>query len=134
MTSEQINEIADAPAGVVGKTIRNVRIQEEDPSFKQSSSLLGTQKQTQTQIQSAVGQSLSGKSDAARMGVQGARVDAQTDAGVLENAPKIVDAEGEGPEKSAGAKELERLGREKGSVADKVKVGGGTAAKTDHAA
>lgn len=130
LTSEQINEIADAPAGVVGQTIRNVRIEQEDPYFKRPS-MPTQQTQTLTQGQNqAEGSSLSSKPDSARMGVQGGRTDAQTSKVMEENAPQIVDAEG--LEKSPGAKELERLGREKGSVAKDIKVEGAT--KTDHAA
>lgn len=131
LTADQVNEIAEAPAGVVGKTIRNIRIEQEDPYFKKASTptIAATGAQTLT---STEGAKLSSKPDSERMGVQGGRTDAQTSKNMAENAPQIVDAEGgEDQDKSPGAKELERLGREKRKVAAEMKVEGQQ--KTDHA-
>lgn len=134
LTREQVNEIADAPAGVVGQTIRNVRIEQEDPFFRRvaTSAPASAVSPTQVQIQkeaSNEGARLSTKPDSVRMGVQGGRPDAQTSKAFEEKAPKIVEAEGEPT--SPGAQELERLGREKGKAAAETKVEG--QAKTDHA-
>lgn len=63
LTSEQINEIADAPAGVVGQTIRNVRIAQEDPYHKKAT----TQSQSQADAQ-GVAARVSGSSDSAQTG------------------------------------------------------------------
>lgn len=98
LTREEVNEIADVPAGAVGEAVRNVRIAQEDPYLRAQSS-----------------KAILPKSDAERMGVHGATPSAQTSKAAEEKAPQIVDAES-GPAgsttKSPGAKELERLGRE----------------------
>lgn len=141
LTAEQVNEIADAPAGVVGRAVRNVRIQQEDPYVKRAPSQAQTGgvataaspllSQSTRTPSGEEGGKLSDKPDSERMGVQGGRTDAQTDAERAEKAPQIVDAAVEGQEKSPGAKELERLGRDKGKVAGEIKVEGQN--KTDHA-
>ena len=86
MTSEQVNEIADAPAGVVDKTIRKTRIAQEDPVFR-----AGSGAATKGDVE---GKRLSGKSDAERMGVQGGTPSAQVSRAAEEEAPQIVAAEG----------------------------------------
>lgn len=77
LTRDEVNEIADAPAGVVGETIRNVRIAQEDPYVKAQAS-----------------KQLSPKSDVQRMGVQGGQVSAQVSKTAEAEAPKVVAAEG----------------------------------------
>ena len=112
MTGEQINEVADAPAGAVGKTIRNVRLAQEDPYHRTIKSTATT-----PSSQAAAGGTISDKPDSARMGVQGASPSTQTSKAAEESAPKIVEAE---LGKSPGAKELERLGRDPGTAEKKV--------------
>lgn len=111
LTNDQINEIADAPAGVVDKTIRSVRIAQEDPYYK-----AGTTATTAGPAVSA--HTLSSKSDADRTGVQGSTPSAQTSEKAVKEAPQIATA---GTEKSPGAKELDRMGRDPGKADDKAK-------------
>lgn len=112
MTNEQINEIADAPAGTVDKTIRHVRLSQEDPFYKATKMIKAAEPAAAQE-----GGSLSSKPDSQRMGVAGATPSAQTSKSAEQNAPQIVEAESA---KSPGAKELERLGREPGPADPKV--------------
>ncbi|KAK5082024.1 Altered inheritance of mitochondria protein 24, mitochondrial [Lithohypha guttulata] len=106
LTSEQINEIADAPAGEVDRKIRNVRISQEDPYHK----LAQRQAQGGKAIVAATsaaegvgaGRSLSDKSDNERMGVAGSTPSAQTTKAAEETAPQVVAAES-GPGKQNAA-------------------------------
>lgn len=109
MTSEQMNEIADAPAGAVDKAVRQVRIQQEDPYVR----LAAVRAATGT---GPASQKMSSKSDADRMGVQGSTPSAQTSKAAAQQAPQIVQAE---VAKSPGAKGLEGVSREHGTAADK---------------
>lgn len=113
MTSEQVNEIADAPAGVVDKTIRQVRIAQEDPGYRAT---LGAARAIDTE-----GKRLSGKSDADRMGVQGGTPSAQTSKAAERDAPQVVPAEDGPASQSLGVQELEKLRRETGQAHEKAK-------------
>ena len=133
LTSEQINEIADAPAGVIDNTIRNVRRSQEDPFYKPA--IAGTTVVAATPAISQSGQSLSSKSDAERMGVQGASPSAQLSKAAERDAPQVVTAEGRPAAKSPGAQELDRMGREPGKSTQNHRIAGDTGGKgTDHAA
>lgn len=125
LTNEQINEIADAPAGSVEKTIRHVRLSQEDPFYKAAKSIKAAAPAAVQQ-----GGSLSSKPDSERMGVKGATPSAQISKSAEQNAPQVVQAESA---KSPGAKELERLGREPGA-ADKKTTEIKDPKGTDHAA
>lgn len=90
LTSEQINEIADAPAGEVDKTLRNIRLSQEDPYYKRPV--------VKAPMSNTQGRTFSGKPDSERMGVVGSTPSAQTSQKALESAPQIVAAE-RGPRK-----------------------------------
>ena len=77
--------MADAPAGVIDKTIRQVRIAQEDPYYRAT---LGAP----TGI-GASGKTLSGKSDVDRMGVQGGTPSAQVTKAAERDAPQVVQAQ-----------------------------------------
>jgi len=113
LTSDQINEIADAPAGVVDKTIRQARIAQEDPYFRATS---GGATRADTE-----GRRLSSKSDAGRMGVQGGTPSAQVSKAAERDAPQVVAAEGGPDSRLPGVQELEKVARESGQAEYKVK-------------
>lgn len=94
LTSEQINEIADAPAGEVDKTLRNIRLSQEDPYYKS--------RIARAAKENLQGKSFSNKSDAERMGVAGSTPSAQTSQKAVETAPQVVPAE-KGPGKDQAA-------------------------------
>jgi len=113
LTSEQVNEIADAPAGVVDKTIRQARIAQEDPYFRATSGAATRD--------DAEGKRLSGKSDADRMGVQGSTPSAQVSKAAERDAPQVVPAEHGPDSQTSGVQELEKVARESGQAEYKVK-------------
>lgn len=94
LTSEQINEIADAPAGEIDKTLRNVRMSQEDPYYNSPIA--------KAAVDNLQGKTFSSKSDAERMGVAGSTTSAQTSQKAIENAPQVVPAE-RGPGKDQAA-------------------------------
>lgn len=184
LTSEQVTEIADAPAGQTMQTIRRERIRQDEPrpvsrpaiSVKSSSdgspssgvgsissslgannamnvqpsarSVSGTasrglgpmgEKSSPAMTTAAGGKSLSSKSDAERMGVEGGQVSAQTSETAEQSAPQVVAAEkpsvttaGNAQSSEADSFRRQISGQEQSATGKDIRVGNAAQKGTDH--